>query len=146
MNDIDDPEFYQRILTIMHTFYVGIYKLFLNTIFAFVYVFVFFKTRDEPTRHLYWIFYGICLVQNSFFTFFSLDLQGPKVIIWISLVSYCLFILGIVFMITYYKWFHPSMKFSTVIDALKHSMSLGQPKTYVQPHVSNGCNANFNNV
>lgn len=86
-----------------------------NLIVAFIYVFTFFNVRDEPTRYKYLTFYIICFLENScllFTWFFSFNLSTPD-ILWFRISGlvgdYAVFFLGILSMVLYYVYFHPSV-------------------------------------
>lgn len=85
-----------------------------NLIVAFIYIFTFFNVRDEPTRYKYLTFYTICFLENTlllFTWFFSFNLSTPD-ILWFRISGlvgdYALFFLGILCMVLYYLYFHPS--------------------------------------
>lgn len=86
-----------------------------NLIVAFIYIFTFFNVRDEPTRYKYLTFYMICFIENTlllFTWFFSFNLSTPD-ILWFRVSGvigdYALFFLGILCMVLYYVYFHPTV-------------------------------------
>ena len=90
----------------------------LKLVVAFIYVFTFFNVREEPTRYKYLTFYLICFLENTiliFTWFFSFNNVYTSEIFWFrvsgTVGDYALFFLGIICMITYYVYFHPSLEF-----------------------------------
>ncbi|CAG7817060.1 unnamed protein product [Allacma fusca] len=90
----------------------------LNLVVAFIYIFIFFNVRDEPTRYKYLTFYLICFLENTILLltwFFSLTNVSTPEILWFRVSGivghYALFFLGILFMVLYYVYFHPSLQF-----------------------------------
>ncbi len=88
-----------------------------NLVVAFIYVFTFFNIRDEPTRYKYLTFYMISFLENTvllFTWFFSWGPTSPE-FIWFRIAGlvgdYTLFFIGILCMVMYYAYFHPSVGF-----------------------------------
>lgn len=86
-----------------------------NLIVAFIYIFCFFNVREEPTRYKYLTYYMVCFMENSvllFTWFFSFNLSTPE-ILWFRISGlvgdYSLFFLGILCMVLYYVYFHPTV-------------------------------------
>jgi hypothetical protein len=91
-------------------------EAFFILVVAFIYIFTFFNIRDEPTRYKYLTFYVICFLENTillFTWFLSPSLSQPAedfVFRVAGLVGdYVLFFLGIISMLLYYIYFHPSL-------------------------------------
>lgn len=88
-----------------------------NLVVAFIYVFTFFNIRDEPTRYKYLTFYIITFLENTillFTWFFSWGPSSSDLILFrvAGLVGdYVLFFIGILCMVMYYAYFHPSVGF-----------------------------------
>merc|ERR1712038_1422050 len=56
-----------------------------------IYIFMFFNAKEEKTRYKYLLYYTFCLVENT-------AMMG----------HYLAFLLGIMFMVVYYIWMHPT--------------------------------------
>jgi hypothetical protein len=86
-----------------------------NLVVAFIYIFTFFNVKDEPTRYKYLTFYVINFLENTVLLctwFFSFNLTTPEILMFriSGLVGhYALFFLGILCMVLYYVYFHPSV-------------------------------------
>lgn len=85
---------------------------------AFIYIFTFFNIRDEPTRYKYLIFYSICFLENTALLFIwflppTLKATGNEDIFWLRVAGivgdYALFFIGLISMVLYYVYFHPSL-------------------------------------
>ena len=85
-------------------------KLF-NVIIGFVYIFCFFNTKEGMTRKRLFLYYSIMLVENSLFvsmwypqrSLYGAVALGAILIVWGG------FVIGIISMIMYYKFYHPSL-------------------------------------
>jgi len=87
-----------------------------NLVVAFIYVFTFFNIRDEPTRYKYLTFYIITFLENTvllltwFFPFTGASTTDTLLFRVAGLVGdYALFFMGIICMVMYYSYFHPSI-------------------------------------
>jgi len=83
---------------------------------AFIYIFTFFNIRDEPTRYKYLTFYLISFLENTillFTWFLSPNIATPIDVFWVRVAGivgdYALFFIGIISMLLYYLYFHPSL-------------------------------------
>ncbi|CAL8086972.1 unnamed protein product [Orchesella dallaii] len=89
-----------------------------NLVVAFIYVFTFFNIRDEPTRYKYLTFYIISFFENTVLLltwFFPFTGVSTTDILWFRVAGlvgdYALFFMGILCMVIYYTYFHPSVGF-----------------------------------
>lgn len=86
-----------------------------NLIVAFIYIYTFFNVREEPTRYKYVTFYVITFVENTVLLltwFFSFNLTTQDILYFriSGLVGdYALFFAGILCMVLYYVYFHPTV-------------------------------------
>lgn len=103
-----------------------------HLVVAFIYVFTFFNIRDEPTRYKYLTFYIISFLENTVLLltwFFSFGPSTPE-IVWFRIIGlvgdYALFFTGVLCMIMYYAYFHPSVGFfAKQVDDLVKENSQG---------------------
>jgi len=75
-----------------------------------IYIFMFFNAKEERTRYKYLLYYGFSFVENTAIIlvwFFHTPSTTWYVLPALSL-HYLTFILGLLFMLCYYLWFHPT--------------------------------------
>lgn len=89
------------------------YDIVFFSIFGLVYTFTHVNLSEGKTRCKYVFFYVVCFVENFIATamwviFADDNLRSRYYYVPIIVVNILSFILGIVFMIIYYKIFHPS--------------------------------------
>ncbi|CAG7785911.1 unnamed protein product [Allacma fusca] len=83
-------------------------------------VIMFIWLRDEPTRGKYWFFYLVCFVENTVMMFSSVWLPQHMEFSYFVISSYGLFFIGILLMWIYYRWFHPTGRFTSTYNAIKY--------------------------
>jgi len=77
-----------------------------------IYIFMFFNAKEERTRYKYLLYYSFCLLENS--AIICIWFMSPTTILtnWYVFPAmvghYLTFFAGIMFMICYYLWFHPT--------------------------------------
>lgn len=90
-------------------------RMFFSFIFSMllgaVYVFTYILPKDGPSFKRYFAFYIICGLENlGCAILFCMYTDQPNNYIWIlTSLSTFPFALGIIVMLTYYKWFHPNI-------------------------------------
>jgi len=77
-----------------------------------IYIFMFFNAKEERTRYKYLLYYSFCLVENSAIIciwFLSPSTSLANWYVFPAMVGhYLAFFAGIMFMLCYYLWFHPT--------------------------------------
>ena len=77
-----------------------------------IYIFMFFNAKEERTRYKYLLYYCFCLVENTAIIIIWFLSPGTSLTSWYVfpalLGHYLAFFAGIMFMICYYLWFHPT--------------------------------------
>jgi len=77
-----------------------------------IYIFMFFNAKEERTRYKYLLYYSFCLVENSAIIciwFLSPSTSLASWYVFPAMVGhYLAFFAGIMFMLCYYLWFHPT--------------------------------------
>lgn len=79
---------------------------------GFVYIFTFVSTRETNTKLRYIIYYTISGLENLtavilYCIFFPVNVLHFHTSVLLCVLSICSFIVGIIFMILYYQYFHP---------------------------------------
>ena len=74
---------------------------------------MFFNAKEEKTRYKYLLYYTFCLVENTaIITIWFLSLSSTNLGSWYVFPAmmghYLTFFAGIMFMLCYYLWFHPT--------------------------------------
>lgn len=84
-----------------------------NCVIAFIYVFCFFNTKEGMTRKRIVLFYSVMLVENSLLISMWYPNRNLNSVWTYSALSVVWggFVLGVVFMILYYKFYHHSHAF-----------------------------------
>lgn len=80
-------------------------------VMGLVYIFSYLSLNDSPTRYKYVFYYSLCFVENSF-AILVWSLWDNKGLWWfaaLSVVTLVMFVLGIILMLIYYSYYHPSM-------------------------------------
>ena len=81
-----------------------------NAVLGVIFIFCYFNPIDTPTRYRYILFYTFMLIENS--TFMYLWTRSSNYEPWIKNMAvqahYSCFCLGIILMLIYYKFFHPT--------------------------------------
>ena len=77
-----------------------------------IYIFMFFNAKEEKTRYKYLLYYTFCLIENTAIItiwFVSPSTSLTSWYVFPAMVGhYLAFFAGIMFMICYYLWFHPT--------------------------------------
>jgi len=78
-----------------------------------IYIFMFFNAKEEKTRYKYLLYYTFCLVENTaIISIWFLSLSSTNLGSWYVFPAmmghYLAFFAGIMFMLCYYLWFHPT--------------------------------------
>lgn len=77
-----------------------------------IYIFMFFNAKEEKTRYKYLLYYTFCLVENTAIITIWFLSPTTKLGAWYVFPAmvghYLAFILGIMFMVVYYIWMHPT--------------------------------------
>lgn len=81
-------------------------------VLGLVYLFEFLPTRDGATRGKYLFYYSVYFLENTTALALWVTWASPKVrSSWwfypVLVVTFCLFVFGIAFMMVYYWYFHP---------------------------------------
>jgi len=77
-----------------------------------IYIFMFFNAKEERTRYKYLLYYCFCLLENT--AIICIWFMSPTTILtsWYVFPAmvghYLTFFAGIMFMLCYYLWFHPT--------------------------------------
>jgi len=77
-----------------------------------IYIFMFFNAKEERTRYKYLLYYTFCLIENS--AIICIWFMSPSTVVtnWYVFPAmighYLSFFAGIMFMLCYYLWFHPT--------------------------------------
>merc|ERR1712013_494829 len=85
---------------------------------AFLHIFCFVNHKEGATRVRITIMYTVFLLENSLFAglwlgYVSTSYVGMGVLQWLLVVSvWGCFVLGVICMLFYYRYFHPNIKFS----------------------------------
>lgn len=92
------------------TFHSFAFSLVLGLVFIFNYI----LPKVRRTRYRYTIFYLICFLENCTCVWIYVRYASPIAratyyFIPLCILSICPFLLGIIFMIIYYKQFHPNV-------------------------------------
>lgn len=81
-----------------------------NGVLGIIFIFCYFNPVDNATRYRYLTFYIFMFVENSTLLVFWLKKVDYE--IWVKelviYTHYTSFVLGILLMLTYYRWFHPT--------------------------------------
>ncbi|KAK0175110.1 hypothetical protein PV327_008890 [Microctonus hyperodae] len=89
------------------------------SVFGVVYVFTYLKPNEGSTFYKHIFYYSICAIENIIACILWTYVEYEKVhSLWYYELVICLctvpFILGVLFMIVYYRFFHPSLKKGSV--------------------------------
>ena len=86
-------------------------KLF-NFIIGFIYIFCFFNTKEGMTRKRLFLYYSIMLVENSLFVSMWFPQRSLPDAVSIAAISIVWggFVIGVLCMVLYYKFYHPSLE------------------------------------
>uniref|UniRef100_A0A8C1CD53 XK-related protein n=1 Tax=Cyprinus carpio carpio TaxID=630221 RepID=A0A8C1CD53_CYPCA len=95
-----------------------------NFIFGAIHIFVFLNVKDGPSRYRMTGFYLLMLLENTFLLLLASDsLSG---ISWdsmsVPLNVLCSFLIGVIFVVLYYRFLHP--KSTEILQSLRLQMSL----------------------
>ncbi|XP_068070397.1 XK-related protein 5b isoform X1 [Danio rerio] len=101
----------------------GSWRLF-NFILGALYIFIFVNVKDGPSRYRMTGFYLLMLLENTFLLLLASDsFSGPS---WdsmsVPLTVSCSFLIGVIFLILYYRFLHP--KSTEILQSLRLQMSL----------------------
>ncbi|XP_075230994.1 XK-related protein 7-like [Lycorma delicatula] len=87
-------------------------ELALSAMLGFAYVLTYISPRDGPTRYTYLAYYLVCFMENTgalvVWCVGVNSLQDPMLYYGVVAGQVCVFILGIILMLLYYRWFHPA--------------------------------------
>jgi len=77
-----------------------------------IYIFMFFNAKEEKTRYKYLLYYSFCLIENTAIIIIWFLSPSTSLTSWYVFPAMCghylAFFAGIMFMIFYYLWFHPT--------------------------------------
>jgi len=77
-----------------------------------IYIFMFFNAKEERTRYKYLLYYTFCFLENTaiiIIWFMSPSTNSTSWYVFPAMVGhYLAFFAGIMFMLCYYLWFHPT--------------------------------------
>merc|ERR1719430_1142354 len=77
-----------------------------------IYIFMFFNAKEERTRYKYLLYYSFCLVENTAIICIWFLAPSTSLANWYVFPAmvghYLAFFAGIMFMVCYYLWFHPT--------------------------------------
>ncbi|KAK7080625.1 hypothetical protein SK128_004016 [Halocaridina rubra] len=102
----------------------------LSFVLAAVYLFSFINAQEEPTKNKYIAYYIICEFENIIMI--SLHLAFGESSHWYYVAGpvfhFVSFVLGLVMMVAYYKYLHPTIPYnSIVIEKLPNSSDMERP-------------------
>ncbi|XP_073682526.1 XK-related protein 5-like [Garra rufa] len=98
--------------------------LLFNSILGAMHIFLFLNVKDGPSRYRTTGFYLLMLLENTFLLLLASDaLSGPS---WdsmsVPLAVLCSFLIGVIFVVLYYRFLHP--KSTEILQSLRLQMSL----------------------
>lgn len=90
------------------------HSLFFSLILGFVFIFNYILPRERQTRYRFAVFYAICFIENVicvilYVNFSSAEDKQENYFLPLCILSIVPFIIGISFLILYYKRFHPNV-------------------------------------
>ena len=91
-------------------------ETFFNIILAYIYTFTFMNIKNEPTRYKYLLYYSFCFCENTVLItlWFSYIMDSG---FWFTYPAFtgqfCSFLTGMLFMMVYYVYLHPTESIRT---------------------------------
>jgi hypothetical protein len=107
---------------------------------ALVYIFTYITPSEGRTRARYLVYYTVCFTENlvsavTWASKASPEVQNTWYFLPLLIFSIVPFIVGIVFMILYYLYFHPK-GISAVIHIKSPTNHIESPTNHIESHVS----------
>lgn len=108
-------------------------------VMGLVYIFSFVAVNDQPTRYKYTFYYSVCFLENSSSSI-AWILESANSEAWILLLPpltiFIVFALGIVMMLVYYSYYHPSMCYDAEVVMSLPNVALSPPVVKKNNHDS----------
>ncbi|XP_026281255.1 XK-related protein 7 [Frankliniella occidentalis] len=93
-------------------------ELMFSGVLGLAYILAFIAPRDGPTRYTYLAYYLVCFMENTgalvVWCVGSSSVQNPSLYYGTVTMQVLTFLLGILFMLLYYRYFHPSGTSTTI--------------------------------
>lgn len=93
-------------------------ELMFSGVLGLAYILAFIAPRDGPTRYTYLAYYLVCFMENTgalvVWCVGNSSAQNPSLYYGTVVMQVLTFVLGIVFMLLYYRYFHPSGTSTTI--------------------------------